>query len=106
MDPGCLHREGYWLSYQRSPCTRPTTSWSSRPADSNDAQEMVPWFVKVITSYPDKQHLKLQWHVPNNDGVYVKESSENKPLKEYTVKYGEIVAVHLSQNKTHTPLAG
>ena len=67
---------------------------------------MVPWFVKVITTYPDKQRVNLHWHAPNNDGLYVRDSSENKPLKEYTVKYGEIVAVQLSQNKTRTPLGG
>ncbi|KAI8516609.1 hypothetical protein Bbelb_051900 [Branchiostoma belcheri] len=48
-----------------------------RPA--SDGADRVPWFGRVITTDPAKQHLTLRWHEPNEDGGVMRRAGDVLP---------------------------
>ncbi|CAH1240920.1 Hypp6203 [Branchiostoma lanceolatum] len=60
--------------------------------NANDGDDTVPWFAKVVAVNQSKRRLTLRWHVPNEEGVYTRETKGGKDLKDDSARFDDIVS--------------
>ncbi|CAH1277528.1 Hypp9683, partial [Branchiostoma lanceolatum] len=69
--------------------------------NANDGDDTVPWFAKEVAVNQSKRRLTLRWHVPNEEGVYTRETKGGKDLKDDSARFDDIVStVQMSEDMT------
>ncbi|KAI8487216.1 hypothetical protein Bbelb_350140 [Branchiostoma belcheri] len=53
------------------------------PGAENDGKDIVPGFARVIATQPSARRLTVQWHVPNGEGVYVRDGRWQAPERRH-----------------------